>query len=440
MSIAVRLRMVAVGAGIAAAMGTVPAMAAGVAPAPAAAVKVCDATRYGAKGDGTTKDTKAIQAAIDACSGAKSGGTVVLSKGIFLSGPIVLKSNVTLNIAAGSILLGSPDHEDYPAITVFRAPGRQSLVSADHAKNIAITGGGVIDGNGESWWTEARGTPGSGIVGAVVFRPRLVVFNYCQHIRMEGVTVQNSPSWQIVPYYSDDIVIRNIKVLAPYPSPNTDPIDPFSSSNIVIDHVFADVGDDNIAIKSGEINSPGPDAPSKNITITDCTFEHGHGLSIGSEIAGGAQHIHAERVSFIGSDQGIRIKANRDRGNDVSDITFKDISMDRVKTSILISEYYPKVMPTGPVPAEPVQRLTPHFHDIRIENVKSVNSPWAGVIVGLPESHVTDIVLKNVNIQATKGLQIGYADVTTDGLMVSTTDKSQPVTFGPEGKITEATK
>ena len=111
MSIAVRLRMVAVGAGIAAAMGAVPAMAAGVAPAPAAAVKVCDATKYGAKGDGTTKDTKAIQAAIDACSGATGGGTVVLSKGIFLSGPIVLKSNVTLNIAAGSILLGSPDHD-----------------------------------------------------------------------------------------------------------------------------------------------------------------------------------------------------------------------------------------------------------------------------------------------------------------------------------------
>jgi polygalacturonase len=350
----------------------------------------------------------------------------------------VLKNDVTLDIAAGTMLLGSPDHADYPELQVFRAPGRQSLISADHAHNIAITGGGVIDGNGDSWWKEARATPGAGIVGQVVFRPRLVVFNYCHHVRMSGVTVQNSPSWQIVPYYSDDIVIRNIRVLAPYPSPNTDAIDPFSSSNIVIDHVFADTGDDNIAIKSGEINSPGPDAPSKNITIADCTFEHGHGLSIGSEIAGGAQNIHAERVSFIGTDQGIRIKANRDRGNDVSNISFKDITMNQVKTSILISEYYPKVMPAGPVPAEPVQRLTPHFHNIRLENVNSVNSPWAGVIVGLPESHVVDIVLKKVNIQATKGLQVGYADVTTDGLIVSTTDSSDPVTFGPEGKVTEA--
>jgi len=429
----------AAGFAIALGMVAVPAMMAAPVAAPAAARKVCNATRYGAKGDGTTKDTKAIQAAIDACA-AKGGGTVTLGRGIFLSGPIVLKNNVTLDIAAGAMLLGSPDHADYPELRVFRAPGRQSLISADHARNIAITGGGVIDGNGESWWKEARETPGAGIVGQIVFRPRLVVFNYCRHVRMSGVTVQNSPSWQIVPYYSDDIVIRNIRVLAPYPSPNTDAIDPFSSSNIVIDHVYADVGDDNIAIKSGEINSPGPDAPSKNITITDCTFEHGHGLSIGSEIAGGAQNIHAERVNFIGTDQGIRIKANRDRGNDVSNISFKDITMNQVKTSILISEYYPKVMPEGPVPAEPVERLTPHFHNIRIENVTSVNSPWAGVIVGLPESQVTDIVLKDVRIQATKGLQIGYADVTTDGLMVSTTDSSQPVTFGPEGKVTAAKK
>jgi polygalacturonase len=405
-----------------------------------AAGKVCDAKAYGARGDGSTKDTAAIQKAIDDCTASKRGGTVTLAGGTFLSGPILLKDNVTLDIAAGATLLGSPDHDDYPTLEVFRAPGRQSLVSSDHAKNIVITGGGTIDGNGESWWKEAHEIPGSGIVGKVVFRPRLVVFNYSQHIRMEGITVKNSPSWQIVPYYSNDIVLRNLKVLAPYPSPNTDAIDPFSSSDIIIDHVYADTGDDNIAIKSGEIDSPGPDSPSKNITITDCTFDHGHGLSIGSEIAGGAQNIHAERIAFKGTDQGIRIKANRDRGNDVSNISFKDITMDGVKTSILISEYYPKVMPSGPVPAEAVQRLTPHFHNIRIENVKSINSPWAGVIVGLPESHVTDIVLKNVNIQAAKGLQIGYADVTTDGLIVSTTNGSQPVTFGPEGKITQLKK
>ncbi|WP_260703545.1 glycoside hydrolase family 28 protein [Edaphobacter flagellatus] len=374
-----------------------------------ASAKVCDAIAYGAKPDGATKNTTAIQHAIDDC--ASAGGTVKLSGGTFLSGPIVLKSNVTLDLARDTTLLGSPDHADYPKKTEFRAPGTQSLVSATSAENIAITGSGTIDGNGESWWAEARKTKNAGVVGAVDFRPRLVVFDHCKHVRIEGITIQNSPSWQVVPYYTDDTVIRNVRILAPEHSPNTDAIDPFSSSNMVIDHVLADVGDDNIAIKSGIINSPGPDAPSTNITITDCEFLHGHGLSIGSEIAGGANNIHAERIHFKGTDQGIRIKANRDRGNQVYNISFKDISMEDVKTSILISEYYPKVLPEGDVAAAPITRLTPFFHNIKIENVNSVKSGTAGIIVGLPESPVKDVILKNINITAQKGMTIAYANV-----------------------------
>ena len=404
---------------------SIPALAGG---------KVCDVKAYGAKGDGTTKDTKAIQAAIDDCAKTRSG-TVTLSGGTFVSGPLVLKSNITLDIAKGATLFGSPDHADYPAINEFKAPGTQSLVRAANAENIAITGAGTIDGNGESWWAEARAHRGSGVVGEIQFRPRLVVFDHCKHIRMEGVTVQNSPSWQIVPYYTDDMTIRNVRVLAPQHSPNTDAIDPFSSSNMVIDHVYADVGDDNIAIKSGIINSPGPDEPSKNITITDCEFMHGHGLSIGSEIAGGANNIHAERIHFKGTEQGIRIKANRDRGNQVYNISFKDITMEDVQTSILISEYYPKAMPEGDVAAEPIQRLTPFFHNITIENVKSVNSPWAGVIIGLPESPVKEIVLKNVDIQAKKGFQIAYADVTASDFKV-TAAEGQNITVAPNAKLT----
>jgi polygalacturonase len=399
-----------------------------VIPASAAA-KVCDVHSYGAKGDGTTKDTKSIQAAIDDCSKA-GGGTVKLSSGKFISAPIVLKSNVTLDIAKGATLFGSPDHADYPAITEFRAPGTQSLVSAANAENIAITGEGTIDGNGESWWQQARATHNAGVVGAVQFRPRLVVFDHCKHVKIEGVTIQNSPSWQVVPYYTDDITIRNVRILAPQHSPNTDAIDPFSSSNMIIDHVYADVGDDNIAIKSGIINSPGPDSPSHDITITDCEFMHGHGLSIGSEIAGGANNIHAERIHFKGTDQGIRIKANRDRGNQVYNISFKDITMEDVRTSILISAYYPKAMPEGDVPAEPVTRLTPFFHDITIENVKSVNSPWAGVIVGLPESPVKNVELKNVSIQATKGMQIAYASVSGTNVDIKASE-GKNVTVAP---------
>ena len=395
----------------------------------------CDPSSFGARADGVTKDTTAIQSAIDDCA-AKGGGYVMLTKGTYLSGPIVLKDNITLYVAAGSTLLGSPDHADYPVMQVFRADGRQSLVTAANAHNLAILGGGTIDGNGDSWWTESRTVKNSSILGATVFRPRLVVFDHCQHIRMEGVTFQNSPSWQIVPYYSDDIVIRNIKVLAPPTSPNTDAIDPFSSSNMVIDHVYADVGDDNIAIKSGAINSPGPDAPSKNITITDCTFLHGHGLSIGSEIAGGAQNIHAERIHFNGTAQGIRIKANRDRGADVSNIFFKDIDMVDVKTAILISEYYPKVLPPeGGNPPQPITRLTPFFHGITIENVKAVNSGVAGVIVGLPESPVKDITLKNVHITATKGMTISDAVVVGDDISVKA-DSGKDIDVLPSATVT----
>ncbi len=137
-------------------------------------------------------------------------------------------------------------------------------------------------------------------MGSDFLRPRLVVFDHCIHVLVEGVTIQNSPMWQLVPYYSDDVTIRNVRLLAPANSPNTDAIDPFSSSNVRIDHVFADVGDDDIAIKSGAANSPGPDQPSRDITITDCTFQHGHGLSVGSELAGGAQNIRAERIHFRG--------------------------------------------------------------------------------------------------------------------------------------------
>jgi polygalacturonase len=286
---------------------------------------------------------------------------------------------------------------------------------------VAITGEGTIDGNGETWWQMARKIQGAGILGSGHPRPKLIIFDHCKNVRIEGVTVQNSPMWQIVPYYSDKVVIRNVRILAPQHSPNTDAIDPFSSSNILIDHVYSDVGDDNVAIKSGPINSPGPDDPSKNITITDCTFLHGHGLSIGSELSGGAQNIRAERISFEGTDNGIRVKSNRDRGNDIGNFIFRDITMKNVKNPIIISEYYPKVMPPDNEAPQAVGRLTPHFHDILIVNLTATGAGVAAAIVGLPESPVKNVVLQNVKISAESGVSIGYADVTVDALNVTVT-------------------
>ncbi len=382
------------------------------------AARTCNPREFGAKGDGTTKDTLAIQSAIDACA-AQGGGTVRLTAGTYLSAPIVLKSNITLQLDKNATLLGSPDHADYPSKTEFRLPAVQSLVSATNAENIAITGDGVIDGQGESWWAMARSFHGAGIMGNPHPRPRLIVFDHCKHIRVEGITIQNSPFWQLVPYYCDDVVIRNIRVLAPPRSPNTDAVDPFSSSNVVIDHLYADVGDDNIAIKSGAINSPGGDEPSQNIKITDCTFLHGHGLSIGSEIAGGAHNITAERIHFDGTDNGIRVKAARDRGNGVSNLVYRDIDMKDVKNPLVISEYYPRILPEeGAMTPQPVTRLTPHFHDITLENVTATGGAMAGAIVGLPEAPVDNVMLKNVNLSGSTGLSIGYANVTGTNVTV----------------------
>jgi len=273
-------------------------------------------------------------------------------------------------------------------------------LTAKNAADIVITGGGTIDGRGDSWWPHRE----NGYT-----RPRLIVFDHCKHVRMENITAENSPMWQIVPYYSDDVVFRNMKVYAPTTSHNTDGIDPFSSSHIVIDHVTIDTGDDDIAIKSGQPNSPGPDAPSTDITITDCTLLNGHGLSIGSEVSGGVQRVRVERVHFKGTGTGIRIKANRDRGNDIGPLTYSDIDMEDVGTAILITEFYPKIPPS--IDPEPVTRLTPHFHDITISNVRAKGAKEAAVVVGLPESPILGLRLINVSIEATKGAQLEYVQV-----------------------------
>jgi len=363
------------------------------------AEKTCDIHTYGATGDGRTKDTIAIQSAIDDC--AKSGGTVMVKGGpVFISGPLTLRSKVILHIAAGTTLGASSDHEDFPEEQQFGELARRAFLTAKDATDVVITGGGVIDGHGDSWWPHRE---------AGYTRPRLIVFDHCKHVRMEDITAQNSPMWQIVPYYSDDVVFRNIKVLAPTTSHNTDGIDPFSSSHVVIDHTLIDTGDDNIAIKSGQPNSLGPDAPSTDIVITDCTLLHGHGLSIGSEVSGGVQRVRVERVHFKGTGTGIRIKANRDRGNDIGPLSYSDLEMEDVGTAILITEFYPKI-PKLIDPA-PVTRLTPHFHDITISNIRVNGAKEAVVVVGLPESPILGLRLIDVSIDSVKGASLQYVQV-----------------------------
>jgi polygalacturonase len=388
----------------------------------ATAQTVC--TVHGA-GDGRTLDTAAIQKAIDDCAG--KGAVRLAGVAKFVSGPLLLKSHTVLEIAAGTTLEGSQNHDDYPLMEIFRQKGRQPLLMAKDAEDITIRGGGVIDGRGESWWQN---------LSAENPRPRLIIFDHVKHVVMENVTVQNSPVWQIVPYYSEDLTFRNMKILAPTPDGhNTDGIDPFSSKHILIDHVTIDTGDDNVAIKSGQPGSAGPDDPSEDIHIVDCTFLHGHGLSVGSEVAGGVRNLRVERVTFKGTTQGIRIKSGRDRGNDVGDFVYRDITMENVGIAIQITEYYgaPKGMSGANATPEPVTRLTPHFHDITIENVKVNGAKVAMVVDGLPEAPIQSVTLKNVKIDADKGATIQQATVTSQGLVVHA-KSGPPVLTGPGAK------
>lgn len=378
------------------------------------AKNVCDPMSYGAKADGKSKDTLALQKAIDACA-SKGGGTVPLKSGTFLTAPLQLKSNITLNISAGVTLLGSPDHPDYPEAEVFRETAVQSLLHAEHASNIHITGGGTIDGNGASWWKIVNGRKERHQM-AVTLRPRLLVFDHCDHIVLDHLNVRNSASWQIIPYYSNDVSIHDIQVTAPANSPNTDGIDPFSSHNVRISHVSIDTGDDNIAIKSGQPKSPGSDDPSTDISITDSTFLHGHGMSIGSEISGGVQNVRVARIHFENTRQGIRVKCQRDRGGNIGNFDFRDLTMQNVDTPIVVSEYY-SGRPKQDT-AQPLTRLTPHFHDIHISNLTATGARTAGVIIGLPESPILRLTLRNVHIEAQKGMTIANATVAAHDLVV----------------------
>ena len=371
----------------------------------------CDVRQAGATGDGRTKDTAAVQKAIDKC--AQPGGVVRFSPGTYISAPLTLKSHTHLALEAGATLLGSPDMSDYPVRP--DAPWRRiSLLHADNAEDIAITGGGSVDGNGKVWWEQQLNRPKGTKENQ---RPLLIDLTHTKKILIDGVTIQNSPQYNITTFWCDGLTVRNVRILNPgRGAPNTDGIDPVSTSHVLIEHAYIDTGDDNVAIKSGLVERGDPNVPSTDITIRDCIFKAGHGLSIGSEISGGVRNVTVERVSFTGTRQGIRIKSARGRGNDIGNFKYRDIKMDGVETPIQITSYY-----TGLVKDDPGQAVTEHtpkFHDITIENLTATGAKNAAVIMGLPESPIRRVVMKNVDISAARGMLIQYADVTEQNVSV----------------------
>ncbi len=276
------------------------------APAASASSKVFNVREFGAKGDGKTLDTAAIQKTLDEC-GTSGGGTVEFSSGTYLSKPIVMRSSTTMKLDAGAVLKATDEREDFvnPEHTNSFIP----FVGGRDIHDVAIVGPGTIDGSGGRWWPSAeearRKTP-----GYTQPRPKLVVITGCKNLTVRDVTLQNGPCMHLDPTDCEDVIISNVTVVAPAHSPNTDAIDPTDCRNVLITKCRLDVGDDDIAIKSDH-KAASREFSCENITVTDCTFLHGHGMSIGSAVRGGVHDVVVKNCTFQDTENGIRIKSDR---------------------------------------------------------------------------------------------------------------------------------
>ena len=357
----------------------------------------------GAIADGSTVSTAAIQRAIDLCS-QRGGGTVFIPAGEFISGTLWMRSNITLHLDSGAILLGDSQPSSFPRWTtkwegnagiICHAP----LIAGEGLSNISLSGRGLVDGRGKMWWDVFNpGQPPD-------IRPHLVRFVDCRDVLIDGLHFSNSPRWTLNPVACDNVTITQVTIRNPHDSPNTDGINPDSCSNVHIANCHIDVGDDCIAIKSGseEDGRPNP-RPCQNITITNCTMLHGHGgVVIGSEMTGGVRNVSISNCVFCGTDRGIRLKSRRGRGNAVEDLRVDNIVMDEVHCPIVVNLFYvcgtsqhSKLLDPSP---QPVNSGTPQFRRLRFSNITARKVKFAGAfILGLPEMFVEDIVLDGISI------------------------------------------
>jgi polygalacturonase len=407
------------------------ALVLGLAACPAAvSTNTFDVRGFGAKGDGATLDTQAIQSALDACGNA-GGGTVLFPKGTYLSQPIQLRTQTTVLLEAGATLLASPAHSHFLREGGDWLKARSSdfipFVSGRDLTNIAITGQGTIDGNGAVWWEEAEKARRK-VSGYTLPRPNLIALSRCENVRVAGIRIVNSPKFHLVPSDCEQVVIDGITILAPEGAANTDGIDPSNSRNVKITRCLIDCGDDNIAIKSGR-KVEGREFGCENIEVTDCVFKHGHGMSIGSEVVGGVRNVTVRNCTFQDTDNGLRIKSRRDRGGVVENVFYSNITMTNVFPAISIAATYQDSTRTefnGQAPAQPFGPTTPVYRNLRFLNITSVSTNSAGLIAGLPESPVQNVSLENVRLQARTGLTIAHAkDIRLTNVLVTVT-KGQP--------------
>lgn len=427
--------------------------------------------KYGAMPDGYTLNTKSINGAIDALH-KRGGGVVLIPAGLWLSGPVTIKSNINLHLANGATLLFTDDQNEYPLIKGnwegLPQMRNQSPISATGATNIAITGKGIIDGNGDGWravkkdkltdsqWKKLiasggvlsddgkthypsasfmKGSKMPANPGAITperdmafyesikgfLRPNLVVLANCKYVLLEGVTFQNSPAWCLHPLMSEHVTVRNVFVKNPWYAQNGDGIDAESCKNVLIENSVFDVGDDALCMKSGRDAEGRKRAmPIENVIIRGCTVYSSHGgFVIGSEMSGGAKNIYVSNCTFVGADIGLRFKTTRGRGGVVENIFIKDIYMKDIPgEAILFDMYYMAKDPIAlagekrelpKVELKPVDETTPVFRNFHISNVYCNGAAKAIFVRGLPEMHVKDIVLENMVLQANVGIDVQEA-------------------------------
>jgi polygalacturonase len=392
--------------------------------------------------DGKTKNTDIFKKAVTECE-KKGGGTIFVPAGNFLTGPIHLKSNINLHLSAGAVILFSQDPEDYPIVKT-RWEGTEvyalsPMLFGDFVENVSVTGKGILDGQGESWWDNARlaksgkgdqlnfpfmkkllemnaevlktaGSGGGGIYSGYL-RPPLVQFKDSKKITIDGITSRNSAFWNTHILYCTDVTIHDTKFINPDDSPNTDGLDIDSSRGLRISDCTFDVGDDCLVIKSG-IDEDGirVNRPTEHITISNCTMLRGHGgVVFGSECSGGVRNIVVTNCIFNGTDRGIRIKSRRGRGGYIENVRVSNIIMENVLSPVVFNLYYKcgakekDVASLNSKEKQPVTKYTPYIKNFQIANISSYKTRSAcGVFFGLPEMPIEGIVLSDIYIEMDK--------------------------------------
>jgi hypothetical protein len=356
------------------------------------------------------KSTEAIRKAIIACH-TSGGGKVLIPKGNWLTGAIHLKSNVNLHVADGAIVHFSNDLEDYLPVVHVRCEGVEAynyspLIYAPHVENIAITGRGTLHGHGRWWWRWARNNNRGNRVeaskvplqerrygkggGREGMRPTFIVPWKSKDILIEGITLKESPMWNVHPVYSENIIVRGITVHS-LESPNGDGIVPDSCKNVLIEYNHLETGDDAVVIKSGlnedglKIGIASENIVVRNFTARDVRTGSG-GIVFGSETSGGIRNIYVHNAYFDGCDRGIRFKTTRGRGNVIENIYIEKVEMKNIEAqAINFNSYYER---------DAIGK-SPLFRNVYINNVRVNGARIAIEMIGLPEKWLENINIKN---------------------------------------------